>query len=147
MTIKSFRGQLSNNGQDTIPLHTNNGSTGYRINKIQMLPQHANKDIEGTIKIYSANVDDVTTPTVDIDFNESVLLAAGIVTDAHSHEIGWSSSVVFDQVTFNQDIYVTWKCSDKVSAVNYYIELEQVKLNFNENTVATLKDIRNIEGQ
>ena len=29
--------------------------------------------------------------------------------------------------------------------VNYYVELEQMKLDLNENTVATLKDIRNIE--
>ena len=27
---------------------------------------------------------------------------------------------------------------------NYYIELEQVKLDTNANTVATLKDIRNV---
>jgi len=31
--------------------------------------------------------------------------------------------------------------------MNYYIELEQVKLDLNENTVATLKDIRNIASQ
>ena len=32
-------------------------------------------------------------------------------------------------------------------SVNYYIELEQIKLDLNENTVATLKDIRNIASQ
>ena len=31
--------------------------------------------------------------------------------------------------------------------VNYYIELEQMPLALDENTVATLKDIRNITGQ
>ena len=29
------------------------------------------------------------------------------------------------------------------SGVNYYIELEQIKLDIGESTVATLKDIRN----
>ena len=29
--------------------------------------------------------------------------------------------------------------------MNYYIELEQVSLDLTENTVATLKDIRNIK--
>ena len=42
---------------------------------------------------------------------------------------------------FNQDIYVTNYGS---GAMNYYIELEQIKLDLNENTVATLKDIRNL---
>jgi len=31
-----------------------------------------------------------------------------------------------------------------VAPVNYYIELEQMKLDLNENTVDTLKDIRNV---
>ena len=48
---------------------------------------------------------------------------------------------------FNQDIYVTHKDVAVGQTVNYYIELEQIKLDLNENTVATLKDIRNIEAQ
>ena len=46
-------------------------------------------------------------------------------------------------MTFNQDIYITLRCHNAAADVNYYIELEQVKLDLNENTVATLKDIRN----
>jgi len=53
-------------------------------------------------------------------------------------------NVVFDQEIFNQDIYVTQQCLQS-GDVNYYIELEQVKLNVDESTVATLKDIRNKE--
>ena len=48
---------------------------------------------------------------------------------------------------FNQDIYLTHLESQGSSAVNYYLELEQIKLDLNENTVATLKDIRNIKSQ
>ena len=47
-------------------------------------------------------------------------------------------------MTFNQDIYITCKSSGNM---NYYMELEQIKLDLNENTVATLKDIRNIKSQ
>jgi len=32
-------------------------------------------------------------------------------------------------------------------ACNYYLELEQFKLDLNENTVATLKNIRNIKNR
>ena len=51
---------------------------------------------------------------------------------------------VFDKEIFNQDIYLTHDENLGSLAVNYYIELEQVKLDLNENTVATLKDIRNV---
>ena len=48
---------------------------------------------------------------------------------------------------FNQDIFVTCDTgSTSGESCNYYIELEQIKLDLNENTVATLKDIRNIVG-
>ena len=46
--------------------------------------------------------------------------------------------------SFNQDIYVTMKDSSTGESCNYYIELEQMKLNLDEQTVATLKDIRNV---
>jgi len=46
-------------------------------------------------------------------------------------------------MTFNQDVYVTAATDE---SINYYIEMEQVKLALDENTVATLKDIRNITG-
>jgi len=44
----------------------------------------------------------------------------------------------------NQDIYITHIDTNGAIPCNYYIELEQVKLDLSENTVATLKDIRNI---
>ena len=48
-------------------------------------------------------------------------------------------------MTFNQDIYVTVSSLVGNPYVIYYLELEQVKLDLSENTVATLKDIRNLE--
>ena len=143
--IKTFRGRMVNDTQDTIVLHTNDGSMGYRVRKMEMLPTHASKDIEGVIKIYSVESSNVTTPTTDINFSDNELIAAAVVTGAHSHEIAWYSSVIFDHMIFNQDIYVTWKCNDKIEDINYYIELEQVKLDLNESTVATLKNIRNVK--
>ena len=35
MTIKSFKGKLANGGQNTIVLHTNDGTTGYKIVKFE----------------------------------------------------------------------------------------------------------------
>ena len=49
---------------------------------------------------------------------------------------------IFDNTIVNQDIYITHSDIVGTTPCNYYLELEQVKLDLNENTVATLKDIR-----
>ena len=46
---------------------------------------------------------------------------------------------------FNQDIFVTVSDANAGSVrCNYYIELEQMSLDLSEQTVTTLKDIRNV---
>ncbi len=143
MPIKSFRGKIANEGIDTIVLHTNTGSTGYRIKKFQMMPDNpGTSDVEHTMKIFS--IPQTATPTNSIDFSDNTLLAAGYLVDSNS--VGNTSylSTIFDNMTFNQDIYITHKEALDAQPGNYYIELEMVKLDLSENTVATLKDIRNI---
>tara|TARA_E500000331_G_C17221640_1_gene698380 strand:+ start:1192 stop:1629 length:438 start_codon:yes stop_codon:yes gene_type:complete len=142
MPIKSFRGKMSNDSMDTISLHTNNGSTGYRIKKFQVM-QATDADVEATIKIYSIAQ---TSNTNDIDFSDNTLLAAAYFTSSSSGQLyPEDQTVVFDNMVFNQDIYVTLRGHNFAADVNYYIELEMMPLSLDENTVATLKDIRNIK--
>lgn len=141
MPIKSFRGQIANDAQDTIVLHTNNGSTGYKIVKFQLMGISENKDYETTVKIFKIKQ---STLTDEVDFSDNTLLAAGLYGDETGSDVQNSQTIIFDTETFNQDIYVCHKASTGSNPINYYIELEQVKLDLNENTVATLKDIRNI---
>jgi len=131
---------MANDTQDTILLHTNDGSMGYRIVKFQVLAITANQDVESTMKIYKI-AQDPTTLTQNIDFSDQTLLGAMIYNDSVSHYYMPEPIVIFDREIFNQDIYVTLSGN---ASLNYYIELEQVKLDLNENTVATLKDIRNL---
>ena len=141
MPIKSFRGKMTNDTMDTINLHTNNGSVGYRIKKFQVM-QATDADVEATIKIYSV---EQTANTNDIDFSDNTLLAAAYFTSSSSGQVyPEDQTVVFDNMVFNQDIYITLRGHNFAADINYYLELEQVKLDLNENTVATLKDIRNI---
>jgi len=145
MPIKSFRGMLADNANETISLHTNNGSTGYRIKKFEIIAQKpGNVHNESVVKIYS-----IPQASVDafIDFSDNTLLAAGYYRDDASRVYSQSDTVVFDNMTFNQDIYITHVDVEVGESINYYIEMEQVKLSLDENTVATLKDIRNIEGR
>jgi len=140
--IVSFRGQIADGAIDQVYLHTNDGSVGYRIVKMEMMhdepgQQHA----EHTIKIYSVPQ---TTADNAVDFSDNTLLAAGYLADNPDQAYPASKIIVFDNMTFNQDIYITHEDTTGSRAVNYHIELEQVSLDLNENTVATLKDIRNV---
>tara|TARA_R100000654_G_scaffold34485_1_gene59881 strand:- start:11 stop:457 length:447 start_codon:yes stop_codon:yes gene_type:complete len=144
MPIKSFRGKLANSTEDTIHLHTNDGSTGYRMTKFQVIPTDPfTGNSEYVCKVYTISQSSYTS---SIDFSDNTLLAAAAVNDT----AGWGGNlpddnVIFDNITFNQDIYISLKNASGTNGLNYHIELEQVKLDLNENTVATLKDIRNIE--
>jgi hypothetical protein len=146
MTIKSFRGLIANDTVDTIVLHTNTGSTGYRIVKFQLMGLNENIDYETTVKVFKIP-QDATALTANVDFSDNTLLAAGLYGDSTGGDDRSDQIVIFDNEIFNQDIYVCHKAVTGSTAINYYIELEQMKLDLNENTVATLKDIRNIESQ
>ena len=145
MPIKTFRGQIANDGKDTIVLHTNNGLMGYRIIKFQVLPSNPEgATTESLITVWSTeSARDAQVSVGTIDFSLQELLAVNYWT---SSSVGTTnpedSTVIFDQTVFNQDIYLTCKSS---GSMNYYIELEQMKLDLNEATVATLKDMRGRE--
>ena len=143
MPIKSFRGQIANGNTETIPLHTNNGSTGYKIVKFEAMPRVPESATEeATMQIFTIAASAAAANNV-VDFSDQTLIGvlfySGSGTSTTNQE---DKMVIFDNVTFNQDIYLTCRSTPNM---NYHIELEQVKLSLDENTVATLKDIRNIK--
>ena len=143
--IKTFRGLLVQDAIDTVVLHTNTGSTGYRIVKFQLMPHlfgAGSGELESIVKIYKVPQ---TAADEYIDFSDNTLVAAAIINaDSSADSYPTVLTTVFDKEIFNQDIYVTHKNQHgDAAAVSYYFELEQVKLDLNQNTVATLKDIRN----
>ena len=150
MPMKSFRGLLAKDAVDKVSLATRDGSTGYRITKFQLMPHlfgASAGELESTVKIYSTVQ---TTANGTIDFSDQELLAAGIINaEAIADSEPTIVTTVFDLMIFNQDIYITHhnEHGTDTGPVNYYIEMEQIKLSLDENTVATLKDIRNIASQ
>jgi len=141
MPIKSFRGLIANGTTDTVSLHTNDGSMGYRIVKLQIISEDVVDDnTEHVVKVYSTPQ---TTETTKMDFSDQTLLGVAVTTSLNNMYAG-QEIIIFDNMTFNQDIYITHVDGNGAKSCNYYLELEQVKLDLNENTVATLKDIRNI---
>ena len=146
MKIKSFRGKIEDNGTDTVTLHTNTGSTGYKIKKFQLFPSDAGTQRqESVVKIFT--VPQSGTPTSTVDFSDQTLLASAYLALNDDPYYGSDMVTIFDNMVFNQDIHITHVDVKGAIACNYYIEMEQVSLALDENTVATLKDIRNITGQ
>jgi len=142
MTLKTFRGLIADGDQDTVLLHTNDESIGYRIVKFQIISNDPNSvAAESVMKVYKVSQSSVTDK---FDFSDNTLLAGAYFSNSDNPAYTADMQVIFDQEIFNQDIYVTCHSALNTEPCNYYIELEQVKLDLNENTVATLKDIRNV---
>ena len=144
MPIKTFRGKIVHGGQDTIVLHTNDGSIGYQIKKFQLMAKDPSESLENTVKVTSTRQ---TTIDGDVNFSDPNILAVGMIWASTSQANVHESNIVFENMIFNQDIYITNYDIQTAGEINYYIELEQMKLDLNENTAATLKDIRNVFSQ
>jgi len=145
--IKTFRGLIADNAIDVIVLHTNDGYTGYRIVKFELMFTDSATSTKSIVQIWKTP----PTPGIDlystIDFSNQTLLGVAIMSGKADQTAYPEDLVVtFDREVFNQDIYITHNEVAGAASINYYIELEQIKLDLNENTVATLKDIRNITG-
>ena len=134
---------MTSDTQDVVSLHTNNGAVGYRIKKFQTIQEDPGTSTEHVVKIYS-----ISQTTIDekINFSNNTLLAVSYLNAGPSASSATVSNevIIFDNMIFNQDIYITAKTLTGSDESNYYIELEQMSLDLNQNTVATLKDIRNV---
>ena len=140
MPIKTFRGKMADGAIDIVSLHTNNGSIGYRILKLEAMgARPAATDQESLIKIYTTPQ---TAVSDTVDLSDPTLIAVCFYDNSNAIGVNAMQTIVIDNVIINQDIYITHSEGAGASGVNYYIALEQIKLDLNENTVATLKDIR-----
>jgi len=139
--IKTFRGLLIDGGEQRITLHTNDGKTGYKIVKFQVLGIDANTAYENVVQIWTEAQSSIVAL---IDLSNQEVLAAGLLQQTASTQGSAWDTIIFDNSIFNQDIYISQKGPWSPSAsINYYIELEQISLDLNESTVATLQSIRN----
>ena len=143
MSIKSFRGQLADSEIERIRLSTNQGLIGYKIVKFQIIEASPGVgNTESLVQIYTQNPG---TAETTINFENPLLLAVGFWnTNASSAQ--FTDIVIFESAKFNQDIYIGHRdVTGSGEIINYYLELEQVKLSLDEATVATLKDMRGRE--
>ena len=142
--IISFRGQLDMGVEERIPLSTIRGLIGYIVRKFQLMSSApGTASVEYIGQIYKT--EDVTNLNTTPDFSDNRLLAVVYYQDEAAPHYPSSQDVIFDNEKFNQDIFVNISdAGGGTTRCNYYIELEQMSLDLNEQTVATLKDIRNV---
>jgi len=144
MPIKTFRGLIADDATERVVLHMNDGSIGYRIVKFELMPSKVSiAHTNAVVQIFS--IEDNVAASSTIDFSNNTLLAAARYVDRVNVEM--SEATIFDSMIFNQDIYIKYKDADAATEINYYLELEQIKLDLSESTAASLKDIRNVYSQ
>jgi hypothetical protein len=146
MSTITYRGQLPIGVQAELKLSTNNGLTGYKIKKFQIMS--STPGVTGSVtyvgKVFTTN-QEVPTALVSstVNLNDPGLLAVNYYQDNVAPQYPFSSQIIMDTEIFNQDIfvYITDPDGGTIPA-NYYLELEKIKLDLNASTVSTLKNIR-----
>jgi len=122
--VHSFRGLLADGGQDEINLERQNVNLAYRVIKFSVMGIDSNENIESVLKIYreeQTSIDDA------INFTDGDLLGAALISQsATSQNYPDDTSIIFDNILFSRNIYVTLKGGDYTASVNYYIEIEEV---------------------
>ena len=138
MTRKTFRGLLTDGGQDKIHLAGDRPEDGYKIVKFEILPRVPGLvSQESIIKIYMA---EQTAVDAVVDFTDRNLLGAAFYSDDNNNYPG-GSIIIFDNMTFNQDVYVTHSEITGSADCNYYMELEQVKMSGPEQAAVNFRAI------
>tara|TARA_Y100000114_G_C11571148_1_gene236462 strand:- start:104 stop:550 length:447 start_codon:yes stop_codon:yes gene_type:complete len=141
----SYRGTIPIGEQEKIRLKTNNGKTGYSISKFQILPTDPGTTNEELIcQVFST--DQTGSIGTNVAFTDSDLLAVAFYTN--NSNLAYTNNedvIIFDNVKFNQDIFVTMtNAAGGTDPANYYIELETMPLSDIEATQLTLQSIRQV---
>jgi len=141
----SYKGKINIGEQQQIRLKTNNGKTGYRITKFQVMsttPGVGDVEIIGQI----FNKDQTGSISATVDFSDSNLMAVSYYREDPNNNSGiFQNFVIFDNTKTNQDIFITM--TDAMGATvpgNYYIELEAMTLSDLETTMLTLQSLRTL---
>jgi len=138
--IKTFRGTLDDNTVNKLRLSTKKGKIGYKIVKFQVIPEQPGvSDYENVVSINKVDF----SPLLSIDLSDGNILAvaywASGTNPAYPQE---SSVIIFEQETFNQDIFIGSNGTSASMVMNYYVEIESFPLTDNAAAVSTLRDIR-----
>ena len=125
--IHSFRGLLVDGEQDKIGIQGSVGAVAWRIVKFQTIESApGTSDVEIITKIYRESQDNIVGT---IDFRDSELLGVAFYMSGNVTSETTSRTIIFDNALFSRNIYVsTLDVGAGTASINYYIELEEVKV-------------------
>jgi len=127
--VHSFKGLLADGEQRKIRIQGPVGAIAWRITKFEgMSNLPGTQDAEATVQVFREEQASVSTTTATVDFNNDELLAAFCYLHAAPSSVGPLSTVIFDNALFSRNIFVTNTVTAGDSKMNYYIELEEVKV-------------------
>ncbi len=121
--VHSFRGLLNHGGEDEINLERQNVNLAYRITKLQVMTQDSNENAENTVKVYRESQSSID---INVNFDDPDLLAAAMYWSNTSQASVHEGNIIFDNVLFSRNIYVTNADNGSAAPMNYYIEIEEV---------------------
>jgi len=124
MPIKTFRALLNDGDQLTIPLHRAGSNKGFRIHKLQVMPNDvdASTSHEDSVQIWKQKQ---AAAVADIDFSNDALLGAAYYVRSLNPSSPYVALISDETVVF---IYVTYKSGQGGQSINYYLELEEVTM-------------------
>jgi len=131
--VHSFRGLLTNGGQDEINLERQNLNLAYRITKFRIMGPSNNVTLEACVKIFKESQSSIDG---NVSFSNPDLLAASIYIQSSSTADPEFTIVIFDNTLFSRNIFVTHSDTQS-NAINYYIEIEEVPV-----TASTLMQLK-----
>ena len=124
--VHSFRGLLIDGDQRKIRIQGPVGAIAWRITKFQSLPASPfNTTQESVTKIYR---EEQTTIDGAVNFDDDELLGVAVFKQHDTTNYMAYDSVVFDNALFSRNIFVTNYDAATGESMNYYIELEEVKV-------------------
>jgi len=126
--VHSFKGRLGVEEQHKIRIQGPVGGIAWRITKFEVINYDAGVSaVENVVKVYR---EEQTSIVNTIDFEEDELLAAAYYQDDPSSVNPVSIVIVFDNALFVRNIWVSQQTTitSGTENMNYYIELEEVKL-------------------
>ena len=141
----SFKGQLAMGTQDIINLRTNDGKTGYKITKFQIISTTpgATASVEYVAKIFDK--DQTGAISAVVNFTDSNLLACAFYQVRSDASVAGAETIIFDNREFNQNIFITIEDAEGGTVpCNYYIELETIDLSDIQTTQLTLQNLRTV---
>jgi hypothetical protein len=139
--IKTFRGILNDGAENKIRLSTKKGKIGYQIKKFTIIGDApVTENQESVVKVTKVST---SSPDGTVDLSDGNLLAVAVWSShSNAHTYPEDVTVIFDQETFNQDLYISHFEGAAARRCNYYLEIDSFTMTDNAASVSTLRDIR-----